>query len=138
LRIVSNTGQNLRVVPATGFANEDGAINGADNAMITAAAYTNNFAGTTTTALYVVNTADNKLYLQSPPNNGTLTDGKPLGTSFSASNGFDVGGSSNMAYGLFTSGGQTRLYAVDLMTGMATPTGEFNSSVSGFAIGLGF
>jgi hypothetical protein len=137
IRIISNTGQNLRVNPVDGVAINDGAINPAP-ASVTAAAYTNNFAGTTTTTLYVIDTNNDMLFIQNPPNNGTLTSGKSIGVDVSASNGFDIGGTSNMAYGLFTSGGQTKLYRVDLMSGMAVATGDFASMVSGFALGLGF
>lgn len=137
IRIISNTGQNLRVNPLNGVTILDGTIKGAP-AAITAAAYTNNFVGTTSTMLYVIDSDNGMLYLQNPPNNGTLTDGKSLGIAVEASNGFDIGGSSNMAYGLFTSGGQTRLYRVNLAGGKAMPIGSFSANISGFAVGLGF
>jgi hypothetical protein len=137
IRIISNTGQNLRVNPDNGVAIVDGSINPAP-AFITAAAYTNNFAGTTATMLYVIDSEKDLLYLQSPPNNGTLTSEKSLGIDIGSSNGFDIGGNSNMAYGLFTTGGQTRLYSVNLASGALMSMGNFASNVSGFAIGLGF
>jgi hypothetical protein len=78
------------------------------------------------------------LYVQNPPNNGTLTSGKSLGVRVDTSNGFDIGGTTNLAYGIFTSGGTTRLYRVNLESGAAAATGNFSTSVSGFAVGLGF
>ncbi len=137
IRIISNTGQNLRVNPATGAAVVDGTINPAP-AFVTAAGYTNSFAGTTSTTLYVIDTENDLLYVQNPPNDGTLSNGKSLGANITASNGFDIGGTSNKAYGLFASGGQTRLYSVDLTSGSATAMGNFTNAVSGFAVGLGF
>jgi hypothetical protein len=137
IRIISNTGQNLRVNPDNGVTIVDGSINPAP-AFITAAAYTNNFAGTTATMLYVIDSEKDLLYLQSPPNNGTLIGEKSLGRDIDSSNGFDIGGSSNMAYGLFTTGGQTSLYSVNLANGAVMSLGNFGSNVSGFAIGLGF
>lgn len=137
IRIISNTGQNLRVNPMDGVTINDGAINPGP-AAVTGAGYTNSFAGTTATTLYVIDSDNDMLYIQNPPNNGTLTNGKTVGVNIDASNGFDIGGMSNRAYGIFTSGGRTRLYLVDLMSGMTTATGDFNSTVTGFAIGLGF
>ena len=52
IRLVTNTGQNLRLHPETGaIVATDGRINGAD-ANIEAVAYTNNFSGSTSTVLY--------------------------------------------------------------------------------------
>lgn len=112
LRLVSNTGQNLRVDVSTGAAVVDGAINGA-SASITASAYTNAFAGTTSTQLYNLDAAGT-LYLQDPPNNGTLANPVPLNVVFSASNGFDIDARNNVGYAALTVGGATQLYTVPL------------------------
>jgi hypothetical protein len=135
IRIVSNTGQNLRVNPLTGAAIADGMIN-PGTPSVTAAAYTNNFAGTTSTALYVID--NDKLFIQNPPNAGTLTQVGPLGITAGVNNGFDIGGTSNIAYGIFTSGSNTSLYTINLSNGMATMSRAFSNMVSGFTIGLGF
>src|SRR5690606_16616327 len=82
LRLVSNTGQNLRVDVTTGAATVDGAINGVPGAVITASAYTNSFAGATSTQLYNLDAAGT-VYLQDPPNNGTLANPVPLNVAFS-------------------------------------------------------
>jgi hypothetical protein len=105
---------------------------------VSAAAYTNNFAGTTSTMLFVIDHNNDKLYLQSPPNNGTLMEIGNLGINIEAANGFDIGGTTNNAYGLFTVAGTTKLYRIDLATGKATALTNFNSVVNGFTIGLGF
>jgi hypothetical protein len=88
--------------------------------------------------LYVIDSEKDMLYLQSPPNDGTLTNGKNLGVNIDASNGFDIGGVSNMAYGIFTSGGQAKLYGINLVSGTVMPLQNFTGTVSAFAVGLGF
>lgn len=116
LRLVSNTGQNLRVDVTTGTATVDAPINGAP-ASITASAYTNAFAGTTSTQLYDLD-AVGTLYLQDPPNNGTLANPVPLNIAFSSSNGFDIDARNNTGYAALAVGGLTKLYTVPL-TGTA-------------------
>ena len=118
LRVVSNTGLNLRIDVTTGAAITDGVING-PAAAITAAAYTNAFAGTTSTQLFSLDAAAGQVYLQDPPNNGTLTAPVPLGGSFAAANGFDIDARSNIAYAALTNGGTTALYTVPLAAGSA-------------------
>ncbi len=76
-RIVSNTGQNLRVNPNDGLVTSDSTLNPATTG-ITAAAYTNNFNGSTMTTLYDIDVNNDTLYLQggvngSPSPNGGVT-----------------------------------------------------------------
>lgn len=115
LRVVGNTGQNLRINVDTGAATTDGDINGgAANGAITAAAYTNSFAGTASTTLYVIDSASDSLYIQNPPNNGTLTNPVALGADAGAMNGFDIDARSNMGYAAMSVGGVRNLYSVNL------------------------
>ena len=138
IRVVSNTGQNLRLDPNTGLvAVVDGSLN-PGTPMISAAAYTNNFAGTTTTSLFVIDPLTDKLYLQNPPNNGTLVEIGSLGIDVTTDNGFDIGGSSNRAYGLLTVGTATKIYSINVTTGAATAVVDFPGVTKGFAVGLGF
>lgn len=138
IRIVSNTGQNLRVNPNDGtLAATDTSLNpGTPN--VTAVAYTNSFPGTTTTTLYDIDSTTDMLYIQNPPNNGTLTSVGPLGIDVTASNGFDIGGTSNSAYAILTVGGTNGIYSINKDTGAATLISNFGASVKGFAVGLGF
>ena len=140
IRIISNTGQNLRAHPETGvIAAVDGAIN-PSNSVVTAAAYTNNFAGATTTTLYVIDAANGRLSIQSPPNNGTLTNvGSPFSGAFSADNGFDISSRGNRAFALLTNEMGIKMYQVNLTTaaldkGIAFP----RTGITGFTLGLGF
>ncbi|MBG6071452.1 MULTISPECIES: DUF4394 domain-containing protein [unclassified Polaromonas] len=116
LRVVSDTGLNLRIDVTTGATITDGVINGAA-AAITASAYTNAVAGTTSTQLYSLDAAAGQVYLQDPPNNGTLTAPIALGGTFAGANGFDIDARNNTAYAALTSAGSTALYTVPLTAG---------------------
>jgi hypothetical protein len=138
IRVVSNTGQNLRLNPNDGLvAGIDGTLNPGTPA-VSAAAYTNNFAGSTATKLFVIDHTTDKLYEQNPPNNGVLVEIGALGVDITSANGFDIGGTSNKAWVLATVGGTTRIYTVNTSTGALTEPVGFPSAVKGFAVGLGF
>ncbi|MEO9148712.1 MAG: DUF4394 domain-containing protein [Burkholderiaceae bacterium] len=141
LRVVSNTGQNLRINVETGEATTDGNITPptGSNASITAVAYTNSFAGTTSTALYDIDTTSGLLHLQDPPNAGGLAAGVPLGVRATAVNGFDVDARNNTGYAVLTVGGSTGFYKIDLAatasTNAATLIGSAgNEAVRGLAL----
>ncbi|RZJ69310.1 DUF4394 domain-containing protein [Flavobacterium sp.] len=138
IRIVSDTGQNLRVHPTDGvLVAADGALNpGTPN--VTAAAYTNNYPGTASTVLYDIDSTTDMLYKQDPPNNGTLASVGGLGIDVMENNGFDIGGASNTGYAILTVGTTAKIYSINLTTGAATAVANFPSSVNGFAVGLGF
>jgi hypothetical protein len=136
LRIISNTGQNLRVNVANGVAIVDGAING-PTTNVDGAGYTNSFNGTGSTTLYDVSSATDTLYIQNPPNNGTLVAVGPLGVDVSSVNGFDISPIGNSAFASFTVGGVTGLYSINLTTGAATSLGNIGNGsnpYSGLAV----
>lgn len=138
IRVVSNTGQNLRLDPVTGgITATDGVIN-PGTPTLGAAAYTNNFAGATTTSLFVIDHTTDKLYLQNPPNNGTLIEQGSLGINIDGANGFDIGSTSQKAYLVATTAGTTKIYTVNTTNGSATSLANYPNSVRGFTIGLGF
>lgn len=138
IRVVSRNGQNLRLNPITGaLAASDGNLN-PGSPVVSAVAYTNNFAGATTTTLYDIDCGNDKLYKQMPPNDGTLVEVGPIGFNVESANGFDVGSTSGIAYGIFTVGGVSGVYTVDLNIGAATKVADFATKVKGFTIGLGF
>jgi hypothetical protein len=139
LRIVSNTGQSLRINVDTGATTTDGSINGgAANTAISASAYTNSFAGTATTTLYGIDSANGTLYVQNPPNNGTLATPVPLGVPAGSANGFDIDARTNMGYMVATVGGARNLYSVNLnaTAGAATLVGALgiNEDIRGLAL----
>ncbi|MCI3938267.1 DUF4394 domain-containing protein [Chryseobacterium aahli] len=138
IRVVSNSGQNLRLDPVTG------AVTAVDTNLtptpvaVSAAAYTNNFAGATATELFVIDHNTDRLYLQNPPNGGILVDRGALGINITQANGFDIGSMSQKAYLLATVGTETKLYTVNTATGAAASLGTYPNPVRGFTVGLGF
>lgn len=138
IRCVSNLGLNLRLHPETGLvAAVDGMLN-PGIPTITASAYTNNFAGATTTILYNIDSANDKLYKQDPPNNGTLVEVGALGINVENASGFDIGSRSGMAYAALKVGTSSSIYTINLTTGAATKVADLPVSVRAFAIGTGF
>jgi len=138
IRVVSNLGQNLRLNPIDGtVASADGNLN-PGLPMVTGAAYTNNFAGSTATSLFVVDHNMDKLYIQNPPNNGTLVEIGNLGIDLNSDNGFDIGSRSNNAYLIATVGGNTSLFTINTTSGLASSPVIFSSAVKGFSLGTGF
>ena len=112
LRVVSNLGQSLRINVGSGATITDGSLSyGAAGA--SAAAYTNSFAGTVSTQLFVVDAVTDRLFLQNPPNDGVLKDRGPLGVDVTAVNGFEIVGATT-AFAALTVGGTTGLYSVDV------------------------
>ncbi len=136
LRLVGDNDQDFRINVDTGEVIVDGTLAFAEDDMsagvnpnITAAAYTNSFAGTTTTQLYDIDTLLNDLVLQDPPNDGTLVTIGDLGINFDTLGGFDILSSAegmNEAFAVSNS----MLYTVDLSTGMATSLGMVGSDPS--------
>lgn len=138
IRVTTSTGQNLRLNPDNGaVAAVDGNLNpGMPN--ITASAYTNNFAGATTTVLYNIDSNSDKLVRQDPPNAGGLVEIGSLGWNVEGANGFDIGGTSNVAYALLRQGVMSGVYRIDLNTGAATAVATFPAPIQAMAVGLGF
>ncbi|MEO8534933.1 MAG: DUF4394 domain-containing protein [Flavobacterium sp.] len=138
IRLVSNTGQNLRLNPDTGVvAATDGTLN-PGMPSVSAAAYTNNFAQASSTQLFVIDSGNNNLYLQNPPNIGTLTLVGSLGITTTGMNGFDIGGNSSEAFALLTVNNVQSIYKINLTTGTATKTVDFSPAVTSMTLGLGF
>jgi hypothetical protein len=140
LRIVSDTGQNLRVNVDTGGVTVDGALayaagdtNAGQSPQIAAAGYTNAVAGrvATATVLYDIDFAKDILVRQDPPNNGTLVTVGPLGVDFGSGSDLDIF-SPTLAYAT----NANSLYAINLTTGAATLVGAFPAgrAVIDFAI----
>lgn len=122
LRVLSNTGQSLRINVDSGVTIVDGSINGIEGAVVSAAAYTNSFqrAEKGLTTLYDLDQTGNQLLKQFDPNKGNVevvgTAG--LGITLGASNGMDIAGGDN---GLVLVASGNLLYRVDLNTGIARP-----------------
>nr|WP_315231892.1 DUF4394 domain-containing protein [uncultured Flavobacterium sp.] len=138
IRLVSNTGQNLRLHPDLGtVVAVDGNLN-PGTPFITGAAYTNNIAGATTTALFVIDSQTDMLFRQDPPNNGTLVSIGNLGVNVDADSGFDIGGNSATAFALLKVNSVTSVYSINMATGAATKVSDINIQATAMAVGLGF
>lgn len=134
IRLVSNADQNLRIHPDTGaIAAVDGSLAyGAGDVSfgkapnVVHAAYTNNFNGAVTTQLFGIDTGLDTLVLQNPPNNGTLSTIGPIGVDVSDIGGFDISGSSGVAYLTVRDSqlGKSTFWTINLATGSGTMIGE--------------
>ncbi len=114
LRVTSNTGQNLRINVTNGLVQLDGGlayiggdVNAGASPCISSVAYTNNFAGASSTALRGVDTcaAPDALVLFQSPNAGTLqTQGNLAFNSNGARSGYDISGLTGNPYFSVTPG----------------------------------
>ncbi len=106
IRVVSETGQNLRLNPETGLigsnpdtgaptvdsrlAYADGDANAGAAPAAVGAGYTNSVADAESTKLYVIDAAQDTLALQDPPNEGVLNTVGALGVDVAGAVGFDI------------------------------------------------
>ncbi len=141
IRVMGSNGVNYRMHPMTGaVVATDGMLNYAStdpNAgampMIATGAYTNSFAGATSTTLYNYDAALNVLTTQIPPNNGTQNtvgaSGIVVNTMPMPMADLDIfyafADGSNTAYLCAATNGNpnSQLFRVDLASGMASPVG---------------
>ena len=132
IRVTSDAEQNLRLNPDNGtvagvdtnLAYAPGDPGAGTNPSVAGSAYTNSFAGATSTTLYDIDNARHALVIQNPPNDGTLTTVGALGTTNNAV-AFDIG-EGNVGYAVFN-GEQNRqnLSRIDLSNGHATQATNF-------------
>jgi len=133
IRVVSGSGQNLRLNPETGaVAFDDAALRYKDGdpsagspPAALGAAYTNSVRGSMTTTLYVIDTRKDVLAIQAPPNEGVLTTVGPLGVNLSGPLGFDISARDGKAYVLAHRPGtdRSRLFTINLAKGTARKLG---------------
>src|SRR4051812_38743765 len=131
IRIVSNTGQNLRLNPDTGaLAATDTAITPA-GVTITGLAYDRNAPGNGTTTLYAIDSTNGVLTTvgsvngsPNSPNGGVVgpTVGSlGLGTNLDPRIGFDISGiNDSNSFASILTGGTDKLYSINRSTGAAT------------------
>ncbi|WP_412075617.1 DUF4394 domain-containing protein [Streptomyces xanthophaeus] len=147
LRIISDTGQNLRhnVNAVTGGTVPDTTLTTPPATTpalgVTGAAYTNNDLDTATaTSLFGIDTAGDRVVLQSPANSGTLAPTGSLGVGAGASAGFDIyfspKNSTNQGFAALETGGSYRFYKVNPLTGAATDVGAFPANQRVFDVAL--
>lgn len=129
IRIVSNTGQNLRVHPDTGsVVAVDGFLKYSDDAVpqVVTCAYTNSVAGATSTTLYDFDLNRRAIVTQNPPNEGNLVLNFQLrGADFSEVTGFDISPIGNKGYLATreTSSARSQMYEITFGAGTASLIG---------------
>ncbi|HKQ76224.1 MAG TPA: DUF4394 domain-containing protein [Blastocatellia bacterium] len=140
IRVVSDADQNLRLNPNNGaVAGVDGTLafaagdaNAGQNPNIVGAAYTNNFAGSTTTTLYGIDSNLDTLVTQGSiggapvsPNTGQLFSIGKLNVNTTGLVGFDIAPVTNAAFASLTLEGSraSQLYTINLASGAATLVG---------------
>ena len=107
LRVVSNTGQNLRINVDTGDGVTDDVTTPA-SAAVSASSYAHSFAGTGSSRPFSLNSATNTVDVQDRPNNGTQVAGAPFGVTGAAVKGFDIEAPNNTGYVALTAGAAPR------------------------------
>ena len=136
LRVISDTGQNLRVNVDTGVAAVDAVLNYPAAATgVTGAAYTNNDADSNTaTTLYDIDSVLDQVVIQAPPNNGSLNPTGKLTVDGTDAVGFDIysklrnGATLEVdAFASLTTNGRSRFFRINLATGQARQRGAFRS-----------
>jgi hypothetical protein len=144
LRIISDTGQNLRhpfAAGATQFITQmDLSLNnaGATALGVTGAAYTNNdLDPNTNTTLFDIDTTLDQVSVQSPPNNGSLAATGKLTVDAGPTVGFDNYTQlrkgvavDNNAFATLVANATTGFYRVNLLTGTATLIDNFSRDKS--------
>ncbi|WP_226163875.1 DUF4394 domain-containing protein [Hymenobacter terricola] len=145
IRVVATNGANYRLNP------NDGTLTATDTNLsgtgVGAAAYTNNQSNANATALYDYDATTGTLYLQNPPNNGTLVSQGNSGLTAAAADGadFDIFNTPStttnqalLAVNTDGTAGRTtfdNLYSINLTNGAATNLGTigFGTNVSGLS-----
>ena len=139
IRVTSNTGQDLRLNPLNGaiaatdpnLAYAPGDPNAAAVPSVVASAYTNSFAGSTTTTLYDIDSSLDILAIQNPPNNGVLNTVGSLGVNASNNVGFDIFFFNNQGFASIqlATGAATGFYGINLASGAASLIGGIGNGL---------
>ncbi|MEG4344017.1 DUF4394 domain-containing protein [Microcoleus sp. A003_D6] len=157
IRFVNEAGQNARLNPDNGalvdfdtlaggiqldgnLAYRTGDSNFGSTPGAAAAAYTNNFAGATSTTLFVIDSNSDVLVRQDPPNNGVLNTIGSLGVDATSILGFDIRsiGGREVAVAALEVGGVSGLYNINLSSGQASFVGQIadGRQINGLALPL--
>jgi hypothetical protein len=142
LRVVSNSGMNLRINVSTGATIFDGTLNqAAGTPYIVGAAYTNSDVDPNTgTALYTIDSDLDAFNNQNSANAGTQVFVGGLGSNVSALGDIDIltVGTTNTVYGAFQVVGDTgsRFGTIDLATGALSLGGYIGSAQSNNSVAI--
>jgi hypothetical protein len=139
LRVVGDDGQNLRLAVDTGAATADTSLTVTSPTVATgvvAAAYTNNDDNPNTgTTLFVLDSTTDQVFIQAPPNNGSLNAVGKLALDAGSASGFDIYSQrkngptvGNTGYAVFANGSGRTFYQINLLTGRGWPRGNFKAT----------
>jgi hypothetical protein len=123
LRVVSDSGQNLRIDVDSGATTTDVALS---RTGVVGAAYTNAFAAACRSSAYFIDATTDELLTTSNASDGALSVVGPLGVDASAVGDFEIATStdgSNTGYAVLVVGGAPTSYSIDLGTGVAATAG---------------
>jgi Domain of unknown function (DUF4394) len=145
IRVTSNQAQNLRLSP------DGGNVLGVDMDLnpgtpnIVGSAYTNSSFSATppaATTLYGVDATQDQLFIQNPPNNGTLTNPVRLDVNVGDDTAFDIVGTADNAKGyIITRGPRARgssLYRVNLTSGRTKNLGPVGNGRTTIVAGAAY
>jgi hypothetical protein len=142
LRVVSNLNSNVRLNPTSGVvAGIDSSLEYAAGDLFEGAnpdavhiAYTNSYAGATSTTVFAIDAGTDSLVRVGSvdgtpvsPNSGQLTTIGPLGVSATGSGGFDIDPETGFGWAALRVAGVSQLYSINLATGAATLVGSIGS-----------
>ncbi len=138
IRVVSDADQDIRLNPNDGTLTATdtpltyaaGDAHAGANPNVVGSAYTNNFVGAAATVLYDIDSTQDTLVIQNPPNAGILTTVGPLGVDTSDQVGFDISQGTGMAYASLAVGGVAGLYTISLANGAGTLVGNIGNAGS--------
>lgn len=147
LRIISNTGQNLRVVPdgimgvVAGTTFVDGNINPM-GASVNGVAYDNNDNDPATgTELYALDVNVDLLYEINPPNAGTLVEPAPVSLKLEGDGGFDIAPrnanvTTDIGLALYEVNKKSTLFQIDVETGETTILAKYTKDIMYTALAI--
>ena len=130
LRVVSDSGQNLRINVDTGMVITDAALS---RTGVTGAAYTNAFAAACRSQAYYIDTNTDQLLTTSDANGGALTVVGPLGVDATAAGDLEIATDTNgnTGYAVLVVGGAATSYQINLRNGTAATAGPVTNLDSG-------
>jgi trimeric autotransporter adhesin len=128
LRVVSDTGQNLRIDVDSGATITDAPLTsgGATRTGVNGAAYSNAFAAACRTTLYYIDSTTDQLLTTTDPNGGGVSVVGALGVDASAISDFELATAAdgtNNGYAVLVVGGAPTSYQINLSTGAAATAG---------------
>ena len=128
LRVVSDTGQNLRIDVDSGATITGAALSsgGATRTGINGAAYSNAFAAACRSTLYYIDSTTDQLLTTTDPDGGAVSVVGALGVDASAVSDFEIATAAdgtNNGYAVLVVGGVPTSYQIDLTTGTAATAG---------------